>query len=230
MPQISDQVAQSFVDQLARGALEGAGPLAPARQVASNALAAEGDEESAIDAIVAEHLRLAALNGFVTSLGGVIMLPVAMPANLLGFYTLAARMVAAIADVRGEDLDRRETRLAVLLTLTGDDASQVLQRAGAVLPGGGITARALRRINPATAAVVNRAIGFRLLVRAGGRGIARLSRAIPLAGGIIGGAIDVAWMHSIARHARERFPAREHVVVEHVETVRTRRGGRAPSS
>lgn len=221
MATVGDQVAQSFVEQLARGALDGVGPLAPARKVAADALSRTGDEDAAVDLVIAEHLRLAALNGFVTGLGGVIVLPVALSANVLGFYTLAARMVAAIADVRGEDLDRREVRLKVLLTLTGDDASQLLVQAGAVLPGGGMTTSALRRLAPSTTAMVNRVIGFKLLVGATEKALVRLGRAIPLAGGVIGGTVDVALMHSIARHAREQFPPRDHIVVEHIDTVRT---------
>lgn len=223
MPSVTDQMALSFVEQLAKGALEGVGPLAPAHEVAADALRDHGDEEPAVDAIVREHVRLAAANGFVTGLGGFIVLPVALPANLLGFYTLAARMIAAIAAVRGEDLDLRETRLAVLLTLTGDDASKLLSGAGIVLPTGGLTARALRRLAPSTATMINRAIGFRLLVGSAQRGLVRLGRIVPVAGGLISGALDVALMRSLSRHARERFPARDHLVVEHVDTVRNSR-------
>lgn len=207
MPAITDQIAESFVTQLTRGGLEGIGPLAPAREVAVDALAAHDDPEAAISAIIVDHTRLAAVNGFVTSLGGFIVLPVAVPANLLGFYTLATRMVAAIAHVRGHDIAQPETRLSVLATLTGDDVGKVLNHAGMVLPAGGVTTAWLRRMAPSVTTMVNKAIGFRLLVGAGQRTLVRLGRAIPLAGGVIGGTIDVALMRSIARHARREFPA-----------------------
>jgi hypothetical protein len=74
MPGIADQIAESFVTQLARGGLDGIGPLAPAHDVAEDALAAHGDREAAIDAVVSDHTRLAAVSGFVTSLGGFIVL------------------------------------------------------------------------------------------------------------------------------------------------------------
>ena len=53
------------------------------------------------------HLKLAAAGGFVTSVGGFITLPVALPANVLGFYLLATRMTAAVASLRGYDITRR---------------------------------------------------------------------------------------------------------------------------
>lgn len=207
MPGITDQIAESFVRQLARGGLDGIGPLAPAREVADEALATHPTQEAAIDEIIADHTRLAAVSGFVTSLGGFIVLPVAVPANLLGFYTLATRMVAAIAHIRGHDIAQPETRIAVLTTLTGDDVGRALSRAGVVLPAGGVTMAWLRKLAPSVTTMVNKAIGFRLLVGTGERALVKLGRAIPLAGGVIGGTIDVALIRSIARHARRAFPA-----------------------
>lgn len=207
MPSVPDQIATSFVQQMARGAFEGVGPLAPAEEVARQAQVNHASAEEAIDAIVADHTRLAAMNGFVTGLGGFLVLPVAVPANVFGFYTLAARMVAAIAHLRGHDLARTDTRLAVLAALTGDDIGRLLGRAGIVLPAGGVTSAWLRRMAPSTTAMVNKAIGMRLLVGTGERALVRLGRAIPMAGGLIGGSIDLAMIRSIARHARTAFPA-----------------------
>lgn len=207
VPAITDQVADSFVRQLARGALDGVGPLAPAHEVAESAVGEHATAEAAIDAVVSEHTRLAAVNGFVTGLGGFVVLPVAVPANVLGFYTLAARMVGAIAHIRGHDVQQADTRLSVLAALTGDDVGRILAKAGVALPAAGVTSVWLRRMAPSTTTMVNKAIGFRLLVGAGERVLARLGRAIPVAGGVIGGTLDVAMIRSIARHARQVFPA-----------------------
>ncbi|HEX6256996.1 MAG TPA: hypothetical protein VFZ70_14410 [Euzebyales bacterium] len=206
MPAITDQIAESFVRQLARGGLDGVGPLAPAHEVAEQARTGHDSPERAVDAIVREHTRLAAVNGFVTGLGGFVVLPIAVPANLVGFYTLGARMVGAIAHLRGHDIARLETRVAVLAALTGDDIGNLLSRAGMVLPAGGVTAAWLRRMAPSLSTMINKAIGFRLLVGTGERALVKLGRAIPLAGGVIGGTVDVALMRSIASHARREFP------------------------
>ncbi len=220
MTGITDQIAESFVHQLARGALQGVGPLAPARDVAEEAIAAHPTADAAIDAIVSGHTRLAAVNGFVTGLGGFVVLPVAVPANLLGFYTLAARMVAAIAHIRGHDIDRPESRVAVLAALTGDDVGKLLGKAGVVLPAGGVTAAWLRRMAPSTTMMINKAIGFRLLVGTGQRALVKLGRAIPVAGGVIGGTVDVALIRSIARHARGVFPPSVDEVARNTSSTR----------
>lgn len=206
MSHVPDQIATSFVQQLARGALDGVGPLAPAHEVARQARMDHATAEEAIDAVVADHTRLAAMNGFLTGLGGFIVLPVAVPANLLGFYTVAARMTAAIAALRGHDLEATGTRLAVLAALTGDDLGRLLGGAGIVLPATGVTSAWLRRMAPSTTTMVNKAIALRLLVGTGERTLVRFGRAIPMVGGLIGGTVDVALIRSIAKHARAVFP------------------------
>ena len=57
-------------------------------------------------------------------------MPVSLPANVLGFYTLATRMVAAVAELRGYDVDTRCTRAAVMLSLVGGDAEELMRKAG----------------------------------------------------------------------------------------------------
>ena len=116
--------------------IDGKGWFHSATKVADHALAAHPDPEAAVDAIVRQHIRLGAASGFVTSAGGFFTLPIALPANVLGFYLIATRMVAAVARVRGYDLRQEEIRTAVLLTLVGADADDLLKKAGMASPGG----------------------------------------------------------------------------------------------
>ena len=71
----------------------------------------------------------------MTGLGGIIALPVALPTNVLGFYAIATRVVGAIASLRGYDVRDQGTRSAVMLTLVGADADDLLKKAG--MGGGG---------------------------------------------------------------------------------------------
>jgi len=154
---------------------------------------------------VKSHLKLAAGSGFVTSLGGFITLPVALPANVAGFYVLATRMVAAIAKVRGHDLSRPQVRSAVLLTLVGADADDLLAKAGMVAPTGRLTALAAERLPGPALMVVNKAVGFRLLASTGKSVFGRFGRNVPLVGGVVGAGLDGFLMHRIAENARREF-------------------------
>lgn len=164
-----------------------------------------GDPEAAIAEVVAQHRKLAATSGFLTSVGGLVTLPVAIPANVFGFYTVATRMTAAIAAIRGYDIDLPELRSAVLLTLVGTDAGDVMAKAG-VASTGRLAGMATRKLPPAALMVVNKAVGFRLVSRVGGQALARVGKAVPVMGGVVGAGVDLMLLNRIARNAREQFP------------------------
>lgn len=208
----NDGTGESFVEgvvlrMLAIG-IDGFGPFESAQTVATQAISEHGNQERAIAAVVSGHLRLASANGFATGLGGLVTLVVALPVNVIVFSTVAARMAAAIAAIRGHDLDDPATRTAVLLTLTGNRASELLTKAGVSAPGGRVTASALKRLPSSSLAFINKGVAFRLLTRILGRGISRFGRLVPLAGGVVGATIDRALLRSIARTARKELTVR----------------------
>lgn len=211
-PSRTDRVVESVLDRLLRTGIDGLGKIDSAQSVADAALRKAGDPEQAVDAIVSQHIKLAATGGFVTGLGGFVTLPVALPANVIGFYVIATRMVAAIAAVRGHDLKDESVRSAVLLALSGDDATEILRKAGGGVITGRATAFALGRLPPAALMAVNKGVAFRIVVKLGQKGLGRLGRMVPLAGGVIGGGVDAYVMRRIAKHARKELavvPPRE---------------------
>lgn len=125
----------TFVERLLAIGIDGRGAFDSAQQVADAALASAGSREGAISAVTRSHVALAGAGGFLTGLGGFVTLPVALPINVLEFYILATRSVAAVAALRGYDLSRPEIRTAVLLTLAGADNEDILKKAGVVSSG-----------------------------------------------------------------------------------------------
>ena len=125
---------------------------------------------------------------------------------MLEFYLLGTRMTAAIAKVRGYDIDQPEIRSAVLLTLAGADSEDLLKKAGLLAPGGQLASVALDRLPAPALMVLNKAVGFRLLSRIGQGSIAKLGRGVPVLGGVAGGAIDVYLLGRIAGQALKEFP------------------------
>lgn len=197
-----------LVGRLLNIGIDGKGTMKSARAVATKALEDKGDVERAVDKIVAQHVRNGAVGGFVTSLGGFVTMPVAIPVNVLEFYLQATRMTAAIAKVRGYDVDDPQIRTAVLLTLTGSKADDILAKAGLATVGGGSVASLARKSLPQSALMlINKAVGFRLLKSVGAKALSKFGRAIPLLGGGIGGALDAHMMHQIAQAAKREFPA-----------------------
>lgn len=193
------------IERLMDVGIDGAGPFRSAQSVAEFALAEHRDVEPAIDAMVRSHLRLAAGNGFLTSLGGFVALPVALPANVLGFYLVATRMVASIASSRGHDIGHSEVRSAVLLALVGADADDLLTKAGDAGSGHLLSLAAQGLPGPALMAI-RKGIMFRLLLRISKKSLRRLGKAGPLAGGLVGAGLDAYLLKRIADHARLEFP------------------------
>ena len=200
--------ATKVVENLLDTGIDGKGPFDSAAKVAAGALKKNGgDADRAVDDIVKSHLKLAAAGGFVTSLGGFITLPVSLPANVLGFYLIATRMTGAIAQVRGHDIGQPQIRTAVLLTLVGADADDLLAKAGMVAPTGRLTNLAAQRLPGPALMVVNKAIGFRLLSTAGKKTFSRFGRNVPLVGGVVGAGLDGWLLKRISDNARREFPS-----------------------
>jgi hypothetical protein len=200
-------MAAGLVDRLLDVGIDGRGPFDSARSVADNALSDHGDAERAIDSVVTRHTKMAAAGGFVTGLGGFVALPVALPANVLEFYAVATRMVGAIASLRGYDVRDQGTRSAVMLTLIGADADDVLKKVG-VGRAGRLADLAAQRLPGPALMVLNKGIGFRLISSVGKSVLARFGKGVPVVGGVVGAGLDMYLLRRIAAHARKEFPAR----------------------
>ncbi len=188
--------------------VDGKGWFDSAQEVADDALRASGgDQEAAVASVVRSHLVKGGVEGFVTSLGGFITLPVALPVNVLSFYLLATRMTAAVAAIRGHDLRQEQVRAAVLLTLVGADADDLLRKAGMVSPSGGLTNLAAQRLPGPAAMVVKKGVGFRLLASVAKNTLTRFGRFVPVVGGVVGAGVDTYMLHRVAENARREFPS-----------------------
>ncbi|WP_392508200.1 EcsC family protein [Naumannella halotolerans] len=203
---------EKVIDTVLAVGIDGRGPLKSASAFAESARRGTRDVDAAIKKILKTSTRRGAAGGFVTGLGGFVTMPVALPANVLEFYVQAVRMIAAVAHLRGYDLTDDRVRTAILLTLTGSDADDVLKKAGVTAPGGQLASFALRRLPPAALMIVNKAVGFRLLRGVGEKFLTRLGKGVPFVGGFLGAGLDAWMMSRIGRSAKKEFPP--------IETVR----------
>lgn len=199
--------AARMVERLMDVGIDGKGPWDSAHRAADVARAEHVEADRAIDALVRSHLKLGAAGGFVTSAGGFLTMPVALPANVLEFHLVATRMVASIASVRGYDIRRPEVRAAVLLTLVGADSTDLLTKAG-ITTTGRLSSLAAQRLPAPVLLAVNKAVGFRLMTEFGKKSLTRLGRVVPLVGGVFGAGLDTYLLHRIADQARHEFPPR----------------------
>lgn len=197
------RVVQMFLDT----GLDGRGPLRSATSIADAARRRTSDPEQAVERVVQLHFVGGVVGGFVTGLGGFVTMAVALPVNVTEFYLQATRMVGAIATLRGYDVREPEVRTAVLLTIVGSKADEVLAKAGMAPGGGAVTRLALGKLPPAALMVINKAVGFRLMRGVFERILSRFGRVVPFAGGVVGAVVDGWMMRRIAEQAMAEFPS-----------------------
>ena len=204
----TDKASLAIADRLIAVGIKGAGPVDSAAKVADEALSeAGGDVDRAIARLGREHTRLAAMEGFLTGFGGLLTLPVALPANVLAFFALAARNVAAVAKLRGYDISTPEVRSAVLMTLTGADARALMSKAGVVTTTGRVADLAAQRLPGPALMILHKGVGFHILSQFGQKGLARIvGRAVPVFGGVIGAGADAFLLRQIVAKAKSDFP------------------------
>lgn len=170
-------------------------------------LEADRDEvEKVIAKLIKESVAAAGANGFVTGLGGFITLPVTVPANLAGALIVNARLAGAIAYLRGYPVDDPQTRTVLLLVVLGSGAQQAARTLG-IKVGHKAGEQALKKLPVVVLREINRKVGFMLVAKYGTkRAAVTLAKAIPLLGGVAGGAIDATLTAAVGKAAKSMFP------------------------
>ncbi len=200
---VAPQFAGGALRRVLEVAIDGYGRVPGARAVAAKHLQKHTDSvDDAIDSVVAQHVRLASAQGFVTNLGGVAALPVAIPANLAGIAVVQVRMVAAVAHLRGYDVDDLKVRTALVMCLLGaDEVSR--QIADGSLP----TSPMVIATAPVFDALLDRRVADAVLAdlmnRIGGKNLALVvTRRVPLLGGGVGAVVDGLATRQIGLYAK----------------------------
>ena len=191
---IAPSVASQYVRAVLDKAIDGVGPLRSAAESADSKLVdAGGDVETAIAKLVRLHVALAGAQGFVTNLGGVAALAVALPANVVGVTLVQCHLIAGIAHLRGYDLNDPRVRNAILVCMLGEDAAKGLVKKSAI-PASPLGIATAAAHDPTLDEHISREVTTDLIARtAGRRAVTLVGRRVPLLGGFVGGGSD-AWV------------------------------------
>jgi hypothetical protein len=193
------------LDWLYSQALEGLpGAEESIEQLAHSYRARHSGDEDAISALASWQIAKAGIAGFVTNIGGVLTLPVAVPANVASVLYVQIRMVASIAHLRGYDLRQDQVRTFVFACLAGSAAFDILKEFGIRL-GSQLTRQMILRVSGELLLRINRAVGFRLVTKAGSKGLINLVRIVPVVSGFVAGGLDAAATKVIAKAAKDIF-------------------------
>ena len=213
-PVVNPQIAGGALRWVLEVAIDGRGRLPSAKATAARQLQRHGGAiDPALDSIVEFHTRLASAQGFVTNLGGLAVVPVSLPANLAGVAIVQIRMVAAIAHLRGYDLNDNRVRTALIMCLLGGEvvAKHIAQ---GQLPTSPMAVATAPVFDPDLDQRVSETVLADLAGRIGGKNLAlAVTKRVPLVGGGIGAVMDGIATHQIGKYAKGELITRRSLVI-----------------
>ena len=226
-PQPSDVSANRFVAFLLETGLAGAGPLSSAENLASEYLIDQRyeDDDRRVESLIKWETGKNFTSGFITGLGGLVTFPISIPAALGASWLIQARMAGAIARIYGHDLGSERVRTKILLSLAGDVAKDAMKELGLKLDNK-LTQHAVDQIPGRALVEINKRIGARLLAKVGQRVVLRFPRAVPVFGGVVGGALDAVVCRMVGRTAKTLFRPPSGAVIDG-EVIRKRKEPKA---
>ena len=160
-----------------------------------------GNRLAAANALIRAQNVKSAASGFITGLGGLATMPIAIPVNLASVLYIQVRMVMAVAIIGGHNVKEDKVKTFVFACLAGNKARELLKEAGVQIAQNfmlqSLSADAILRIN--------RMVGFNLIAKLGESGVIRISKALPILGGAIGATIDGVWTNQTGNMAVKWF-------------------------
>jgi EcsC protein family len=201
-------IIQATLDWIIEAGVSGLGVFPSAEKVAADHLKGTNSVEDAVNSVIAWSTAYAAGTGFVTGLGGIATLPITLPVGIAASYATAANAAAAIACIRGYDLRSEQVKTLILLSLLGKGAAEELKKVG-VQVGTKVAQNLIKQIPGKVLIEINKKVGFRLVTKAGEKGVVNLMKCVPVLGGVIGGAFDGVSVNACGQAAKTFFPTIE---------------------
>ena len=143
-------------------------------------------------------------SGVITGFGGLITLPVAIPANLSSVLYVQMRMVACAAHMGGFDIRSDQVRTFIYACMAGVSVNQLTKKF-AVQFGNKMAKVAIEKIPGKVLTKINQRIGFRFITKFGEKGLINLGKMITGVGAAINGGMDFAETRAIANRAYKMF-------------------------
>ncbi len=201
---ISKEDMANLLDTCYKKAVEGLPTSKSCVQLGEEYLSTYATPLIAAEKLTKNQVAKCGTSGFVTGLGGVITLPVAIPANISSVIYIQLRMIATVAYIGGYNPNDDEVQTLAYLCLTGNAMTDIAKSAG-IKVGEKISINLIKKIPGTVLTKINQKVGFRLITKFGEKGIINLGKMVPLVGGVIGGGVDIASTNVIAKKAINVF-------------------------
>lgn len=172
----------------------------PVEKLAEDYLNKYQDPSEAARKMISNQIIKCTTSGFITGFGGLITLPIAVPANVSSVLYVQMRMIACTAYLAGYDLKSDQVQTLVYACLAGVAVNGVLKKAG-IQFGQKIAMNLIKKIPGEVLTKINQKVGFRFLTKFGEKGLINLGKMVPGVGAVISGGLDFAETKIIAERA-----------------------------
>lgn len=176
----------------------------PVKDICDEYLNRYKDPKIAAEHLVGSDIVKCTTSGFLTGFGGVITLPVTIPANVASVLYVQIRMIASVASLAGLDVNSDATQTLVYACLAGVSVADIVKQTGIKL-GTKLGTSLVEKIPGKALTAINQKVGFRMLTKFGEKGVINLGKMVPVIGAIIGGGFDLVETKIISNRAIKQF-------------------------
>ena len=201
---LNQSMIMNVLDWAYDKAVNGVPGLDSAQELAEDYLKGNGSMVDKVNSLIRWQNIKCATSGFLTNLGGLITLPVAIPVNISSVIYVQVRMIAAIAYMGGYDIRDDRVKSLVYVCLLGNAGKDLLKELGVKI-GNKLAQQAIQQITGQVIIKINQTVGFRLFTKFGEKGLINLGKGIPIVGALIGATLDLLATDVIGNVARETF-------------------------
>lgn len=167
-----------------------------AYELANSYLKEEGTLNEQMDSLIRWQVAKSCTTGFVTGLGGLLTMPITVPANIASVLYVQIRMICAIAHMGGHDIQDDKVKTFIYICMVGNGAKELLKNFSIKI-GEKALIKALASMNTKIAA--------KLAVKFGEKSASSIGKAVPILGGIVGGSLDAVSTRIIGKLAKKIF-------------------------
>lgn len=173
-------------------------------ELAKDYLSKYSTKQQACKAMLNNQIIKCTTSGFITGFGGIITLPVTLPANIGSVLYVQMRMIACTAYMAGFELNSDQTQTFVYACLAGVSVNKLVKQAG-IKFGVKFANGLIKKIPGKVLTKINQKVGFRFITKFGSKGIINLGKLVPGVGAVIGGGLDLVETKAISARAYKWF-------------------------
>ena len=190
--QVNKGIIAKTLDWAYSKAVSGFTGVDSAYDLGNSYLAQQGSLEAQVDSLIKWQVAKAATSGFVTGLGGVMIMPLTVPANIASVIYVQIRMIAAIAYMGGHDIREDRVKSLIYICMVGNGAKELLKD---------MSVKAGERL----AAKIAEKVSTNIASKTGQKSVTSLGKAVPVLGGVVGGSYDAITTRVVGKVAKKIF-------------------------